>query len=150
MEATLQKAAKILRGMAAALPKEIAKAEKASLNEARRIAIQLSSGPYSSVMLAAMGHPYSRRTPHPPRGRADIINVQTGLFRSSWTRRGPYSGVSTGEIVTALVNTAPYSYKMRGTYNMIARPIDVTIAKRMEPKRRARLETATNRALRVK
>lgn len=150
MEKTLAQAAKLFADMQIRLPKEVIKAEKSSLNEARRMAVTLSSGGYTSEVLALMGHPYSRRNPRPPLGRPDIINVQTGLFRASWASKGPATSGNSGEFLSVLLNTSPYGYKMRGTPNMIARPIDKTIARRMEPRRLKRLQVATARALKVR
>lgn len=152
-EHTLSQASRHFAKIRDALPKQVARAEERNLREAKKIAVVLSSGPYSSAQLARMGHPYNKKKPHPPRGRADIINIQSGesgLFRSSWEMQGPVSSLASGEIMIRLVNIAPYSFAMWGTKYMIPRRIDLTIAQRMRKKRLARLEAALNRALSVR
>jgi len=56
MQKTLGQAANLFRAMAVALPQEVAKAELASAREARRLAIILSSGLFSTQALAVLGH----------------------------------------------------------------------------------------------
>lgn len=89
-----------------------------ALAEARRI----SSGPYSTRTLRRMGHPYSRRRPHPPLS-AYHINVQTGRFRAGWRVVGPIKR-SEG-IAAALVNESAHAGFLRlGTTRMIPRPFE--------------------------
>lgn len=95
--------------------------EEAVGAEGARIARRLSSGPYTSAMLRAMGHPYSRRAPHPP-APPSIINVQSGLFARSWRIAARVRGLT---LNVEIENTAPYArYLLRGTTRMIERPYE--------------------------
>lgn len=127
-------------GLGSAFPfRRAADLERAAEEEAHRITDALSSGPYSSAQLAAMGHPYGRgggaagggRSRRGRRGRSPaarqapplppwIINEQTGLFRRSWQIR---ARVSRGVLTVEAENTAPHArFLLGGTRRMIARP----------------------------
>ncbi|SRR6266511_3332041 len=87
--------------------------------------VKLSGGPYSAAALRAMGHPYSRRRPHPP-AAPYIVNVQSGQFRRSWRVKARMQG---GDLEIIVDNTAPYArYLFDGTSRMIARPIRERVA----------------------
>src|SRR5690242_20499263 len=80
---TPNQAAVTLAKMGIRVFKAVMEAERVSGNDARRTAVKLSSGKFSTLKLRLMHGPYSTRDPHPPDDPA-IINKQTGLFRSSW------------------------------------------------------------------
>lgn len=133
-----------LRGWAEALPHELAAAEAANLDDAKATAVRLSSGTLTPPMLRQMGHPYRRGGPGP----ALPINVQTGMFRSSWETEGP-AGTVDG-LSGALTNTDPKAPLLfGGTARMMARPIleavEAEIGARIEERRERALERIMER-----
>jgi hypothetical protein len=148
MKVTPERAALILRRRALTFEREVRRAETEILAQAQRMAVDLSSGGYTSAMLRRMGHPYATRRPAPPQSAA-IINAQTGLFRGSWRTSGPRR---TGSgFKSTLENTAGYAALLfQGTEVMIPRPIRERIAARMRALRYRRHRKAlagANRAL---
>lgn len=137
---TANEIARLFHGAAAGLGREMEAAAEEGAAAAEIAAVGLSSGPYTSRMLRALGHPYARRNPRPP-GDPATINVQSGLFRSSWRREGPER--QGGRVTARLVNDAPYAHYLRdGTRflddseqerGMIARPILERIEERVKP-----------------
>lgn len=133
-----------LRKAAGMLEIELVAAEAQTLAQARNEARSLSRGPYTSAMLRAMGHPYSRKSRKLPM-HSGVINRQTGRFENSWvvhvprrTRKG---------IVSRLYNRAPYSgYLASGTKRMIKRSTVELIYARIAANRRARIARAFKRA----
>ncbi len=123
------------------LPGAVARAERESLADHLNTARQYSMGPYSSAQLAAMGHPYSRRNPHPPQDPA-IINLQSGEFLAGWETLAQQRA---GDALrTAAINTAPYSgYLDQGTRLMIRRPQTARVAQTCHQRRVARIAEAT-------
>ena len=99
---------------------------------------RLSLGTISSVELALLGHPYSRRNPRPPQDPG-IINRQTGAFAASWHYRTEISGSRT---LLYIYNSASYARYMLGTRYMIRRPILALMASTEGPARLARLRAA--------
>jgi hypothetical protein len=142
---TPQQIALLLRRKALQFEREVRQAEKAAAAEALQIARDLSSGPYSSAQLKAMGHPYATRHPRPP-GDVAVINRQSGRFLSGWRISGPRktkSGLS-----TRLLNNTPMArILLGGTRYMIARPILKRIGQRVATKRRQLHQQAMRRAL---
>jgi len=98
----------------------LAKAEERTQKFMVSLALERSSGRYSMALLAAMGHPYSTRDPHPPM-HPGIINVQSGVFKRSWqdvaVRTADFMGSS-------MWNNAPHAVFLEdGTPRMISRPL---------------------------
>jgi hypothetical protein len=144
LKVTAQEAGAILRRRAQALDREVREAERDALQYAVKTAEKLSSGPLTTAALRAMGHPY-RIGGSPPQNPA-IINVQTGLFRSSWQVNGPHD--ARGGLVSKLTNTAPYAgFLFAGTARMIMRPILQAIQGRVSDFRYRKLQEATRKAL---
>jgi hypothetical protein len=89
----------------------------------RQRAIELSSGTYYSTAQGSRTgyYPYSRRVNAPP-AAPYILNVQTGVLRSSWNV-SIARGVDT--MTVTIYNKAPYARFMTGlgTRKMIGRPI---------------------------
>lgn len=109
------------------------KAEQESAKEILPILYELSSGPYTSAQLKAMGHPY-RIGGVPPLDPA-IINAQSGAFRAGWRVRPPR--LTSDSLQTRIVNKTPYApYLLSGTTKMIRRPILDRLRQRILPIRR--------------
>jgi hypothetical protein len=145
IKATPREAEVLLRRRVEAVDRAVRDSEKATLADALKIAQKLSSGPFTTAMLRALGHPYSRRRPNPPADPA-IINVQTGAFRAGWKATGPFN--SRGGLVSRLRNLSPYAgFLFSGTSRMIARPIAQAIQGRVRDLRYRRMREAVNRAL---
>ena len=101
--------------------------------------IHQSSGPYSSEMLANMGHPFSKRAAAGlPR---EIINLQTGLFRDSWDTTGVQQ---VGDrLAVQISNSAPYAADLEhGTKYMWSRPIVPSVVRQVSPLFEKRFERA--------
>lgn len=138
--------AKKLEQFARVYTQEVIKAETATIEDAKKIAIELSGGPHSSAALAKADHPYSRRRPQRSKYPPQIINKQTGKFQGAWRIVRPRVVGKT--IVTRLHNTDPKAKFMAGTKLMIARPIAREIRKRIANRRVRRLKTAYNNTIR--
>lgn len=146
-----QQAAEALRKKARNLRREVLNAENKNLDIALEVARSLSSGPFSSAALAALGHPYAKGDPNPPADTA-IINAQseTGL-RENWQkqpvtyRAGKFSG--------KIYNTSPHAKYFdekqypEGTRSMVARPVQKRIREKIQKRRMLRLRQAIKRAL---
>lgn len=140
MRVSLAQAAQALQRKADAAIREVRRANEQASYEALLEARKLSSGPFSSRALRAMGHPYARRRPRPPLP-AHVINVQSGRFRRAWRIAGHGDALR-------LVNDTPYGRGFaRGTARMIARPISIALAARIREKRMARLKEAARQGL---
>ena len=140
MRVSLAQAAAVLQRKAEATVREVRRANEVASYEALQEARKLSSGPFSSRQLAAMGHPYARRRPRPPLP-AHIINVQSGRFRRAWRIAGHGDALR-------IENTDPKGRRFRrGTLRMIARPIAVAVAARVRAKRMQRAREAARRGL---
>jgi hypothetical protein len=102
-------------------------------------AVSWSSGGFSSAQLAAMGHPYAKRAPHPPQDPG-IINRQSGTFLRSWRSSGlEYTLEGLG---IRVFNEAPYAdYLDKGTSLMILRPIIDRLDEELLPELISRLES---------
>ena len=139
------KMAEAIGRRAVASQKSVRAAEKMSVDFALEVARELSSGPYKTAQLAAMGHPY-RHGGRPPQDPA-IINLQTGEFYRGWRVIGPR--VSGNDLATKLINQSRHARDLeRGTSRMIARPILIRIRERVNPRRRALYKAALRLALR--
>lgn len=115
-------------------------------NDLFKTAYRWSSGPFSLAELAKRDHPYARRHKTPllsPRR----INVQTGVFRSSWVGAEKPSGSGT---TVELYNTDPKAakYLEPGTSRMFARPVDTAIAAEVFQRTDQRVEKMIEAALR--
>lgn len=143
-----REAAARCRRIADALRDEVM-AEAAKIGEdAKAIAVALSSGPYSAFQLAAMDHPYATRhgSPQLP---PQIINAQTGTFRESWYVWGPI--FRDNSVVIKLTNLDPKSEFLKyGTERMFARPIDDAIRQRLGKNIARRYQFAIRRALKTR
>lgn len=136
--------AKAIRARANNLPRELRSAEFEVLRIAADRAWKLSSGPYSQELLTLMGHPYSKKHPHPPM-HPGVINVQRGVFRASWRRKiGGWKG---GTLKSTLSNASEFAHRMRGTKLMIERPIWKLIADAVRPVRNKKMRAALRRAI---
>lgn len=90
----------------------IKRAEKETLRRTKAKAIWWSAGRWSYAKLTKFGHPYSarRRPLWYPYDDPAKINVQSGLFISSWKiKNGTMDG---NTLQTTLINIAPYSGKL--------------------------------------
>mgnify|MGYP001575296866 CR=1 FL=1 len=134
IRATPKEMGLVFRRLANTLEPAVRAAERESGEEALKVAQELSSGPYTSAMLKALGHPYATRAPNPPQD-AGVINRQLGEFYNSWRLRAPRR---VGTVMrTRLVNVSYHAaFLEKGTRLMIARPIKEAIATRMENTRR--------------
>jgi len=141
MRVNIDQAAAALRKKAQAVGQQARAAEDANAREALQVAQRYSSGPFSTRVLAVLGHPYARRAPRPP-GNPAVINRQSGRFRSSWRV------VRTGERIR-LVNDAPYAkyFNDAGTQRMIRRPIMRAVGQAIRRSRERRLARAMQLAL---
>ena len=145
MELTYKQAAAWFKRKEQSLRNGIPRAEEQNLKDNVSVAKKLSLGPISTVELIILGHPYARRAPNPPQS-AFIINYQKGIFYLSWTYYPPVWSQS-GDLVSELVNTAPYANFMRGTRLMIERPIYDEVVNLTEVKRFKRLDNLVTRTL---
>lgn len=126
------------------LARETRNAERSSADDALDFARKLSSGPFSSSQLSAMGHPY-RRGGYPP-APSFIINKQTGQFYRGWRVEGPRT--VSGTLSTTLVNDAPHAKLLeRGTRRMIPRPIFQVVRAHIAITRFRRHKRAIRKAL---
>jgi hypothetical protein len=102
------------------------------------LARRQSSGPYSLVQLARMGHPYARRhgTALLPPGK---INAQTGKFRASWRadRLGPYKGRIINDNFVA-------DFLQFGTDKMLPRPVGLEVEQMLTKELSRRLQKEIN------
>lgn len=102
----------------------------AGLGKAKDAAVEMSSGPYSTARLRKMDHPYARRhgSPNLP---AEIINAQSGMFRSRW--QAQILSSSFGSAVGRISNDSPVAeFLVKGNDKMFARPIDQAAADKTE------------------
>jgi hypothetical protein len=136
------------RRLADQLETEVLAAENQALNEAYRIAVLISNGPYDARALARMGHPYAKRNPRPPLPPY-IINRQTGRFEESW-KINPPRRTSKG-FVSSIENTAPYAGMLmqpgpKAPY--IRRPFDDYLRRQMgRIRREQKIARAVQRAI---
>jgi hypothetical protein len=146
---TPEKIGKLLRKLGQNITQEVMKAEQANARDVKRMAEKLSSGTFIPAKAVKWAFPYAKRDPHPPGGRADIINMRTKVFVRSWVILGPMSDRKTGAMVTKVRNIAPYApFMWSGDQStMIERPIISTIEQDIERSRRRRLEDAVQKAL---
>lgn len=143
-----REAAARCRRIADALRDEVTEEAAKIGDDARAIAVALSSGPYDYGQLAYLDHPYATRhgIPQLP---AQIINAQTGTFRESWYVWGPV--FRAGSVVVKLINSDPTSgYLKYGTERMFARPIDDAIRQRLGKNITRRYQFAIRRALKTR
>ncbi len=119
---------------------ETIRAEKATIEEALKLAQEMSSGVHSLADIARAGHPYSRRAPQPDAYPANVINKQKGLFFRGWRTELPHRVGN--EIVSGLRNIDPKAAFMEGTDKMIPRPIAPAVLAIILPKREKRLQEA--------
>jgi hypothetical protein len=127
------------------LEQELKRAEERSIEDARKIARQLSSGTFSTEKLAEMGHPYAKRDPRPPAHPA-VVNRQTGEFKENWhTDKQGWQGDT---LKNSLINDDPKADLMETHRWMIFRPIRQRIMERLQPIRLQRLLAAFQRAAR--
>lgn len=147
-----QAVAKLVK-MRKELIRNLRAAEAQSLRDGKRIARKWSSGGVKSIRLAQMGGPYGIYIPRlhaKPRGAPpsplELINRQSGLFRSSWrTKLGNFSG---DKIDSTIVNTAPYAgYLERGTYRMVPRHVLAKVLEELEPIRKKNMFDAVKKTL---
>jgi hypothetical protein len=117
-------------------------------------AVRLSSGPYSLKQLRRMGHPYSRRRPNPGAIGGDFarINVQTGVFRKSWSMR---VSRAFGSTYITMWNRAPHKIflppraGLQGRSKMVVRAVYAAIVQQTVPRIDARLRRAIRKGLRA-
>lgn len=123
-----------LRLKISALRNEVRKALTKSADRGRQLAIMNSSGPYSELLLAYYGHPYSKRRPNSA-FNPSIINVQTGRFRNAWKSTG--SQKFAGGYRAMITNNTPYAEELirvsRFGLNTVRRPVDVLTAQETMP-----------------
>jgi len=135
-----------------ALKSEVRNALAETLEDTRATVVRNSSGPLSAKRLAQMGHPYGRslgasliRTV----ANVDpmLINLQKGAFVRGWKKAGPRlrAGALSGEVT----NTDPKAKYMFGTKRMVPRRVDIATAREVYPRFKARVFTATKKALRA-
>ena len=128
---------------AAAVPRRLAAAEAVTLQEAKALAITLSSGTLTTAELRRRGHPYARR--NPTSSSPEIINSQSGVFRASFLTPAPVVGPD--GITACVVNVALYSgYLAAGTRLMIARPLPQAVQAAVCARRLARTAGAIRSA----
>jgi hypothetical protein len=145
MRGSPQQIALLLRRQALQFEQAVRQAERESAAEALAHARKLSSGPYKTAQLRALGHPYAVRNPRPPADAAQI-NVQTGRFLASWRVVGPRKTAS--GLATRLINDSPHARRLlQGTRHTIPRPILARVAQRIAASRRRRHAQAVRRAL---
>ncbi len=108
----------------------LAKAREGALKE-------ITAGDHSLAVLAAMGHPYSRRRPNPP--HADpVVHQQTGGYVRA-LRVTPPIGLAS-EIIEGRIDMSGNAamktldgWIQRGTIKMIARPWMAFVMKQVGP-----------------
>ena len=132
--------------MARALPAAMRGAEQENGQALLAAARQHSHGAFSSRMLAAMGHPYSRRH---RRARLDpgVINIQSGRFAASWALLPP--ALAGGVMQTIVLNhDLPVAdFLASGTRRMIARPLPEKVLGENEAEIDRRRDAALRRLL---
>jgi len=129
--------------LAAAIMRELGKAELRTLQYGQDLAIQLSQGPFKLRQLRKMGHPYSTKDPRPPLPTA-IVNEQTGEYKDSWEVEMFYGF---GDTFGELRNTSPNAHFLEGgTERMIAHSPFEILEKKMEPVRQRNIQQALERA----
>ena len=124
----------------------IQQAERQSLRQGQRMAVQASSGPFSLAQLRGMGHPY-RNPANPGPAPAvlldpSVINKQGGGFAGDWKSRGPDRSSDGRSLKSAIVNNNPVGVFLKGTKRMVARPVEERVARQLEPERNRRLRNA--------
>lgn len=128
---------------------ELLKSEGASLDKAYELAQEYSSGTHSQAQHDADGNPYGFGAETPsgrtrgaiPYGDLGIVNEQTGVFKSGWTKLS--ATWSADVIAAALVNVSRVSQFLKwGTPKMKPRPIDDKVAAAVEPERMRNLDRA--------
>ena len=136
------------RRAASAVQPAVIAAETETVKEALAEAVHLSSGPHSAAQLRAAGHPYGRGNRNVSYA-AEIINMQSGAFRTAWSGVNP--ALSGSRIVSRAVNnSAPAKFLASGTRNMVARPIGNAVQQAVQPGRIARLKQAVRAALKAR
>ena len=96
------------------IKKQTLLAERKTVRDANKKAVQLSSGP------GYVGHPYSRKASSPP-DNPEIINVQSGDFRKDWRSACSATGDGIQGQISNRNRVADWLDK--GTRLMIPRPI---------------------------
>lgn len=129
-----------MRRAAAELPGVVTRIEQENLRDVQTVAEKRSSGGYSLASLARMDHPYARRHGIPLE-EPGIINVQSGVFRRSWTSFGPYS--VNDKLISRVANLDPKANYLEQRWGhpktrMFARPINILIASTCRPRIQAR------------
>ena len=129
---------------AAAVPRFLAAAEAVTLQEAKALAITLSSGTLTTATLRRAGHPFAVRAPNSAYDPG-LINSQSKVFRSSFLAVNPMAAF--GEIVSSVLNnSAVAGYLANGTRFMIARPLAVKVQAAVRVRRLARTAEAIRSA----
>lgn len=115
-----------------ALPRLLYGANKRIAIDMKFTAIVLSTGPASYAVLKQAGYPYARRNPQWT-AFAGIINVHDGSVQGGWrVANNSYGGNLNTRL--RLYNSSQWmTYLLRGTADMIRRPIDTDIVKLMRP-----------------
>jgi hypothetical protein len=127
------------------LPRALYDAERASAKDAMQQAVKASSGPLTSIVLAAKGHPYATRHPQAPPDPA-IINKQTGRLAASWQTSAVWMPQH-GFWSFIVYNNSPEAKFMAGTRYMVARPLPSLVLGKIAPRRNRRLLAAVRKAL---
>lgn len=160
---TPAQAAARLNRIANSLPRCVTRALVTSSKQGVELAKVYSSGPYSLLQLARLGHPYAKR--HVAKAAAMgitrrqlvgsafmdyMINKQTGRFLATW-RTEPPSSAFNGTMRARVVNDAPEAkYLKYGTRFMIQRPIGAKVAHLLQPIAVDNVRQAVREALRTK
>lgn len=133
-----------LNALPGKMRRSLAAAELQTARDAKRLAIQYSSGGHSLADLARAGHPFSRSRPNSAYDPS-IINRHTGLFASSW--QNPTQQSTGNVIVTTVLNLSPESAYLQGTKHMVARSIGLQVMADLSAVRRRRLRSAVSATL---
>jgi len=121
-------------------------AMKTEIAAAKKFAMSMSKGAYSSLQLARMNHPYATRNPRPP-APPQLINRQSGAFLNAFRVS---STLTASRMVATLVNTSPEAkFLVSGTKNMIARPIDKATRYLIEPRFRLAIQDAIRKGMKI-
>lgn len=127
-------------GLERRLTQRVIEAESLSLEDAKVMLVQASSGTATEADLRREDHPYARRHGTAKR-EPGIINTRSGRFRRAWRSRRPQRA-GHGRIVSRVRNYDPKARYMFGTKLMLPRPIIQRVARQLRPIRRLRLRRA--------
>lgn len=134
-----ERALRLFVGLERRIVQQVLTAERLTVEEAKTMLVEASSGTLTEKDLRELDHPYARRHGVAKRDPS-IINVRSGRFSRSWSTLSPRARAR--RVHSRVRNRDPKARFMFGTELMLPRPIVQRVARQIRPIRRYRLRRA--------